>query len=72
MKITLEGSPKELKEFLSPNVDARKLWKQIKTSALQPMSEKQYSKWIKSVKSCALCSLSIIKFTFLLEDEFII
>lgn len=48
MKITLEGSPKELKEFLSPNVDARKLWKQIKTSALQPMSEKQYSKWIKS------------------------
>lgn len=26
MKITLEGSPKELKEFLSPNVDARKLW----------------------------------------------
>lgn len=44
MKLTLEGSPKELKEFLSPNVDARKLWKQIKTSALQPMSEKQYSK----------------------------
>ena len=48
MKITHEGYKKEMKEFISPNVDARKLWKQIKTSALQPMSEKQYSKWIKS------------------------
>lgn len=47
MKLTLEGSSKELKEFLSPNVDARKLWKQIKTSALQPMSKAEYSKWIK-------------------------